>query len=640
MITAIEQETGITFAELGIELGRLDARGYCKAICPECAHLRKPENQKVPKLHVNTQEGTWRCHHCGWVWGLKGAAHRRGVLKPRRIPGGTRLAQDKPEPPPIKKAAPVAVQELPDTKPAWMYQWFAERGITAHTVDAFGCTAHERNSDGQQVIHFPYYVDGKLVNVKRRILDPKDFRMVQGADKALFNVDRTDDVDRLVLVEGEPDVMACHEVGWTAVTLPNGAPGRQRNKETGEVTVSEVGAKLDGLREAKSAAVIAAARRVVIATDGDLEGQKLAESLIEHVGPERCWRVTWPEGCKDANDVLVKLGAQQLDDVLSEARPVDLPGITDFMDEYAGLLEIYHHGYDKGLSTGWENFDPFFTIRLGTLTTISGVPGNGKTSWVHSMFANLAHLHDMKFGVFSPESGTNGSLFAKLVQITADAPILPTAQDRMSLDDLESAAHWVAKHFWRVDATHTDKDSYAVVTLPEVITRLEKLVIREGIQGAIIDPWNRIEAVKPQGVDAGDYHAWAINMLTRFAQRHMIALFVICHPTKMPDAKFGEEEPIPSPYNIMGSSHWYNMSDQILGIGRNKFTEPLNRATVQVQKIREEGINGQLGTCHFYYDGRSRRFVDDEFAIPAHVGSNPYMPLRRSEPVLAMPAAD
>ena len=32
---------------------------------------------------------------------------------------------------------------------------------------------------------------------------------------------------------------------------------------------------------------------------------KLESELIRHLGPERCWRVEWLDGCKDANDMLI-----------------------------------------------------------------------------------------------------------------------------------------------------------------------------------------------------------------------------------------------------------------------------------------------------------------------------------------------
>ena len=48
--------------------------------------------------------------------------------------------------------------------------------------------------------------------------------------------------------------------------------------------------------------------RIIIATDADSAGQAMAEEIARRIGKDRCFKIEFPEGCKDANDVLVKLG--------------------------------------------------------------------------------------------------------------------------------------------------------------------------------------------------------------------------------------------------------------------------------------------------------------------------------------------
>jgi len=58
-----------TFADYDIDTrGRT---GNVKTTCPQCSQTRK--NTKDPCLSVNTDEGLWKCHHCGWSGGLNGA---------------------------------------------------------------------------------------------------------------------------------------------------------------------------------------------------------------------------------------------------------------------------------------------------------------------------------------------------------------------------------------------------------------------------------------------------------------------------------------------------------------------------------------------------------------------------------------
>jgi twinkle protein len=635
-----EIDAGITFAELGIDLSRCRNLAACDVHCPWCHHTRQStEGQRDREMSVNVTRGTMTCHHCGKRTGLGEQAREKGRTPMTGTPDFRRAT-----------VTPVTQTVSPDTnlcaKPIdegrelapdlhdWAIAWHEEQGISAGTVKAFGIRSSEWVDDAgetQRAIHYPYRVDGQLVNVKRRRL-PKKFTQVGGASRSLFHIDAAEGNDRIVIVEGEKDCLAVAEAGhgWVAVSAADGAPGK--NRETG--IVAEVGSKISAFREPKSKRVLDAAKRIVIAVDGDEEGTKFRDGeggILDELGRARCWIVTWPEGCKDATDVLNRLGPEALDKVLGSAKPADLPGVTSFMSEWEGLESIHAHGDQPGLSTGFPNLDARYTIRLGTMTTGTGIPGNGKTTFFLDLLTRVAHRHGLKAAIFSPESGTTASLFAKLVRAVADAPVVP-CDFQVDKATLREAAEWVADHFWRIDAAKTDDDDYQVITVPELIKRLEGLVLREGISIAYIDPWNRLEASRPGGMTETEYVAWSINMFSRFARRHNVAVIIVCHPHKMPDAVYGRDEPIPSPYNIAGSAHWYNMSDYILGIGRAKYGDmmadppvPKNRCTVAVMKVRDEITGDELGDCWFRYDGKSGRFYPEEEFIPTTAGNRPYM---------------
>ncbi|KAJ0083192.1 hypothetical protein Patl1_11533 [Pistacia atlantica] len=55
---------------------------------------------------------------------------------------------------------------------------------------------------------------------------------------------------------------------------------------------------------------------IILATDGDLPGQALAEELARRLGKERCWRVKWPKSYevnhfKDANEAVIAFPFRQ-----------------------------------------------------------------------------------------------------------------------------------------------------------------------------------------------------------------------------------------------------------------------------------------------------------------------------------------
>src|SRR6478735_5744433 len=158
------------FADYGIEFlpnASVTPNGDTKTFCPRCRGIRKPGNRHDHPLSVNIHTNVWNCKNCGWKGGLG-----RPDLPP------SRLNFEKPDP-----------LDIPDH---YIYvgaeQWFKQRGISRDTLDSMSITA-----TGQR-IHFPYYLDGELVNRKQRLYDldnpeVKKFKQETGARHTWYNVD-------------------------------------------------------------------------------------------------------------------------------------------------------------------------------------------------------------------------------------------------------------------------------------------------------------------------------------------------------------------------------------------------------------------------------------------------------------------
>jgi hypothetical protein len=62
--------------------------------------------------------------------------------------------------------------------------------------------------------------------------------------------------------------------------------------------------------------------KIILATGGDRPGMVLRDELALRLGGKRCWFVRYPSGCKDANEVLGKLGTDALAAVIASALPM------------------------------------------------------------------------------------------------------------------------------------------------------------------------------------------------------------------------------------------------------------------------------------------------------------------------------
>ena len=136
----------MTFEENGIFVR---GTGQVKTTCPKCSHTRKNKSDRC--LSVNIDEGVWHCHHCGWKGTLKEKVKRLTI------------PIEKPEPPKTN---------LPEE----VYKWFEDRCITRAVVDA------EKIGYENRWIHFPFYKDDEVVNIKSRTADKK-FKQSKNAEK-------------------------------------------------------------------------------------------------------------------------------------------------------------------------------------------------------------------------------------------------------------------------------------------------------------------------------------------------------------------------------------------------------------------------------------------------------------------------
>lgn len=194
--------------------------------------------------------------------------------------------------------------------------YFAERMISKETL--------QRNNvmqvaDDKKTIAFPYRRNGLLVGCKYRTIEKK-FWQGRNTEKMLYGLDDIADADKIIIVEGEIDKLSVEEAGYcNCVSVPGGAPQTISLKE---IPSQEKDTGFQYLWNCKD--YFEKASRIILATDGDVPGQALAEELARRLGKERCWRVLWPRkdevsSFKDANEVLKNLGADALRDAIDKA---------------------------------------------------------------------------------------------------------------------------------------------------------------------------------------------------------------------------------------------------------------------------------------------------------------------------------
>jgi twinkle protein len=568
-----------SFLDFGIEVSS-SAKGEVKTTCPQCSASRT--KKKYPCLNVNVDKGLWHCWHCEWSGTLKDGEENRRVIPIRKKvfakPSFSKLA-------------------LPESA----LKWFASRGISREVLErnnvSFGTVYFPQIEDESSAIRFPFYRDGEIINVKSRD-GRKNFRMEGGAERLLYKID--DISETTVIVEGEIDALSVEQSGMRAcVSVPDGAPA---------ANTKDYSSKFSFLADERLEKV----KHWIIAVDNDEPGKKLEEELARRLGIEKCLRVTWPQGCKDANDVLVKMGASVLHDCITQAKPYPVEGIFSILDVAENVDVLYRDGLPKGQSTGWLSVDDYYRVLPGLWTLVTGIPGHGKSEWLDGLCVNLAAVSGWSIAVFSAENQPLEFHVSKLVEKYLGKPFNDGPTERMTEAELAKAKQWVGDHFYFIYP--------AEPTLDSILDRAKVLVTRYGIRGLVIDPWNEIQHERADGVSETEHISLSLSKVRRFARSHNVHVWIVAHPKQLHKEKDGDY-PVPTPYDVSGSAHWRNKADQCITIWRDQQREESREVFVHVQKVRFKWT-GQVGCATLMWDRVTGRYFDESSRAAAAYRKN------------------
>lgn len=534
---------------------------WCRCTREEQANGATLDEQCQPPAYIHHRDDDGAYHP--WIPGETGGSNHGGRRESRKV---------------YALPAPVAEPKLS----VKTLQFLTNRGITESVAERFGLysdTVWMPQIDGETAaLAFPYRRDGQTVNVKYRDAK-KHFRMVKDAEKILYNLDGCTGAETVAICEGEIDVLSLATAGFPhALSVPNGAPPEQAAHPN-----------LDYLDS--GAAIFAAAKKVILAVDSDGPGTRLETELARRIGREKCWRVTWPQDSKDANDVLLKHGAETLMACLNAAEPYPVEGIVSVRDVEDEVWTLYADGLPRGASTGWANLDRHYRVREGLWTLVTGIPGSGKSALITALTVNLARQHGWKFGVASFENMPVARHIATHAALYTEQPFADGPTRRMDTEQLDAALRWAHEHFAFIVPEEPSLDT--------VLERARVLVLRMGIRGLVIDPWNELDHTRSRDLTETEHVSRSLTRIRQFARHYGVHVWVVAHPTKLVKGN-DHQYPVPTPYDISGSAHWFNKADNCLSVWRDKLdtTKPVD---CHVQKVRF-AETGSIGVAQLHHD--------------------------------------
>jgi len=201
--------------------------------------------------------------------------------------------------------------------------------------------------------------------------------------------------------------------------------------------------------------------------------------------------------------------------------------------------------------------------------------------------------------VCSPENLPVLRHVAKLAEQYTGLPFREGPTKRVSPLELAMALEWLHQHFVFIAPDDA-------LTIPAFLQQAKALVMRYGIQGLILDPWNEFEHSRGTATET-EYISISLTQIRRFARTYKVHVWLVAHPQKL-YRKSDNTFPVPTPYDISGSAHWRNKADNCLTVWRDE-NDPEEPVQIYVQKVRFREV-GTIGMVELQWNKLNGRYEE------------------------------
>ena len=526
-------------------------------LCPVCSHTRKKKTLKCFSFNLSKNAG--RCNHCGVVLVSK-------------------LEQ------------PLKVTQIEYKRPKWqnntklsnnVVKWFEGRNISQYVLNDFKITNSiewmPQTQKDESVINFNYFRLGELINVKFRD-NQKNFKLFGGGELIFYNLDACIDNKEIIIVEGEMDVLALAQCGIkNAISVPNGCT------EKGNINLDYLDNCIDFFETDT---------QFILALDNDKVGRRLQDELARRLGYENCKTVAFKD-CKDANDCLIKYGQNITKECLLDAKEFPIIGVFDANDIQQDIYNYYNNGLPSGCGIGMGEMDMLLKFQVGYLTTITGIPGHGKSEFLDFLLCRLNVSNGWKTALYSPENHPLELHFSKFAEKMIGKPF--EGANRLSPIDLSNMIKYHAENFFFINPENDFK-------LENILDSVRQLVRKKGVNCFVIDAWNKLDHQYTS--NETKYISEQLDKITRFCEINKVHCFLVAHPTKIQKDKATGKYEVPNLYSISGSANFYNKTANGITVYRDydNFT-----TEIYVQKVKFKHW-GQVGKICFAWDKTNGRY--------------------------------
>jgi archaellum biogenesis ATPase FlaH/5S rRNA maturation endonuclease (ribonuclease M5) len=569
----------------------------------------KWHNEDTPSLIWNSKENYYKCFGCGKVYSILDFYMDKGLTY---LGACEKLFEETG----IKfKFGEKGVK----TKKPYKYPTY-EQGLIRENVENYlklRCISTETldycdiQEDNHKNIVFHYYnTNDVLMTVKyrpARKLKDKEIKTwcQKDADtsEVLFNMNRIDPTQPLVITEGEIDCLSVIEAGYkNVVSVPFGANNDHWIEEN-----------FDWLEQFE---------KIVIWSDNDEPGLKMKKNIIPRLGEWKCYIVELPNEIekedksikvKDANEVLYHLGKEKVLEYINDAKEVPISNVVDFSE-----VEDFDLDNAEGVYTNLKSLDKYLSkLYFGTFNIATGVNGSGKSTFINQIC--ICEPLNQGYNVFCYSGELphwqlkNWLLYNFAGRRHIDTFSKPNQPDMYKVKpevkkQISDYYHGGRLYFYdnQVDRTATT-----------LINKMTELARKNGTKVFIIDNLTVVDLESNENNKYEKQKDFIVN-LVKFATTYNALVVLVIHPHKLDTIRRMTK------MDIQGSMSITDLAHRVLGVHRvrpkekegtkNKkgdyIVEP-NPNDVMIDIFKDRLIGFEDIAVGLLYDRASRRFWND-----------------------------